>query len=207
MVNIKSWFAELMMLSSIKIPRCLQSNREVTSITLRTCICGCISISLWDIVYLRSECENGDIVVRFVASKMKVAPLQSISVPHLELMGAVLGKRLALSVAKTLMINKPSITFWTDSISVLWWVKGYSRQFKPFVANRIGEIQSEISSDRWRYIPTSENPADYLTCGTTLVELSQLRVWWEGRAFLSKGEIDWPQLKITATLDNNVDLC
>ena len=195
------------MLSRIKIPRCLQSNREVTSITLHTCICGCISISLWDIVYLRSECENGDIVVRFVASKMKVAPLQSISVPRLELMRALLRKRLALSVAKTLTINKPSITFWTDSISVLWWVKGYSRQFKPFVANRIGEIQSEISSDRWRYIPTSENPADYLTCGTTLVELSQLRVWWEGPAFLSKGEIDWPQLKITATLDNNVDLC
>ena len=43
-----------------------------------------------------------------------------------------------------------------------------------------------------------------MTRGTTLVELSQLRVWWEGPAFLSKSEMDWPQLKITATPDNNV---
>ena len=185
-----------MMLSSIKIPRCLQSNSEVTSITLHAFVDASQS-AYGTVVYLRSECESGDVVVRFVASKTKVAPLQSISVPCLELMGAILGKRLALSVAETLMINKSSITFWTDSTSVLWWVKGHSRQFKPFVANRIGEIQSEISPDRWRYIPTNENPADYLTCGTMLVELSQLRVWWEGPTFISKGEMDWPQPKMT----------
>ena len=109
-VKIMSWFAELPMLPKIRVPRCLQLREEVTSATLHA----------------------------FVdASKTKVA---SLSIPCLELMAAVLGKRLALSIAEILNIDKEFITFWTDSTSVLWWVKGYSRQFKPFIANRIGEI-------------------------------------------------------------------
>ena len=114
-----------------------------------------------------------------------------------------MGKRLALSIASTLVINKSSLTFWTDSTSVLWWVKGHTRHFKPFVANRIGEIQADISPDRWRYVSTDENPADYLTRGTTSVDLSQLRVWWRGPAFLSRGEIDWPQLEAIDIPENN----
>jgi len=141
--------------------------------------------------------------VEFVASKTKVAPLQSMSIPCLELMGAILGKRLALSIASTLVINKSSLTFWTDSTSVLRWIKGHGRHFKPFVANRVGEIQVEICPDRWRYVPTAENPADYLTHGTTLVELSQLAVWWKDPAFLSRSETDWPQLEGIDIPENN----
>ena len=76
-----------------------------------------------------------------MASKTKVAPLHSISIPRLELMGAILGNRLANSVVNALSTEIKSITFWTDSANVLWWIPGYSRAFKPFVANRVGEIQ------------------------------------------------------------------
>jgi len=87
-------------------------------------------------------------------------------------------------IGETLNIDKQNIIFWTDSTSVLWWIRGHSIQFKPFVANRIGEIQASVSPDRWRYVPIRENPADYLTRGPTLVEILQLRAWWEGPAFL-----------------------
>lgn len=51
----------------------------------------------------------------------------------------------------------------SDSVSVLWWIWGRSHEFKPFVANRVGEIQPSTSPDQWQYIPTAQNPADILT--------------------------------------------
>ena len=51
---------------------------------------------------------------------------------------------------------------------------GYSQQFKPFIANRIGEIQTSTNPDKWRYVPTKENSADYLTRGAMLAELAEL---------------------------------
>ena len=38
-------------------------------------------------------------------------------------------------------VMKKSV-LWCDSINVLYWVKNPSRKFKPFVANRIGEIRT-----------------------------------------------------------------
>ena len=50
-----------------------------------------------------------------MAAKTKVAPLQSISIPHLELIDAVLGIRLARSIINALSLQAELVTFWTDS--------------------------------------------------------------------------------------------
>jgi len=101
--------------------------------------------------------------VQLVASKTQVAPLQSMSIPRLELMGAVLGNKLTQSVTGVLTVSKEFINFWTDSVNVLWWIRGHSRVFKPFVTNRVGEIQASSNPDQWGYVPTNLNPADHLT--------------------------------------------
>ena len=201
--KVTSWFSELTMLTKIKVPRSLQLSRNVVSVSLHVFV-DASQDAYGAVVYMKSEYSDGKVSVSFVTSKTKVAPLQSTSIPRLELMGAVTGKRLALSVAEALNIDKPFITFWTDSTSVLWWIKGHSRQFKPFVANRIGEIQASVSPDKWRYVPTKENPADYLTRGTTLEEISELRAWWEGPAFLSDSQNNWPQLNMVFNSDNDM---
>ena len=121
-----------------------------------------------------------------VVSKTKVASLQSISISHLELIGAVLGNRLAKSVVNALSMETKSITFWTDSANVLWWIRGCSCTFKPFVANRVREIQMSSSPEQQRHIPTTMNPADYLTRGVKLVEILNLKSWWKGPEYLRK---------------------
>ena len=73
---------------------------------------------------------------RLIASKNRVSPVKAVTVPCLELMGAVLSARLATSLRKVITVN--ATTFWTHSTNVLFWVHNRSRTFKPFVANRVG---------------------------------------------------------------------
>ena len=94
-----------------------------------------------------------------------MAPLQTVSIPRLELMGTSLGKKLAQSVSNVFDIQKEQMNFWTDSMNVLWWIRGRSRDFKPFVSNRIGEIQMSTCPAQWKHVSTKLNPADYLTRG------------------------------------------
>lgn len=155
------------------------------------------------VVYSRCEYESGEVAVRVVASKSRVAPLKATSIPHLELMGAVLGLRLSLSVSKVYKIDAHDTKFWTDSMNVLWWIQRPSRTFKPFMANRIGEIHSHSDPVQWRHVPTKENPADFLTRGLTLEELSNKELWWEGPAFLPLKASEWPKSQVSP--DDAVD--
>ena len=190
--RVTTWFRELSSSLSVRIPRCLQLRKEVSSIAVHVFVDASLE-AYGAVVYVRVKYQDGSLSVRLVSSKTKVAPLQSVSVPRLELMGAVLGSRLATSISDALDMEKQSYTFWTDSANVLWWIRGYSRTFKSFVANRVGEIHSSSSPDQWRYVPTKLNPADYLTRGVKLMELVELRMWWEGPEYLKEDESQWPR--------------
>ena len=63
------------------------------------------------VVYVRSEYDNQTVSITLAAAKTKVAPLQSISIPQLELMGAHLGSKLAHSMASVLCIPKQHMVF------------------------------------------------------------------------------------------------
>ena len=110
-------------------------------------------------------------------------------------MGVVLGLRFSLSIARLLKSGRRLLTFWSDSINVLWWIRGRSWSFKPFVTNRIGEIHDSSSPSQWRYMRTRENPADLPTKGTGVAELKQSEMWWRGPSFLSKEQGTWPKTK------------
>ena len=73
-----------------------------------------------------------------------------------------------------------------------YWVRNQSREFKPFVANRIGEIQRTTSPEQWRHVPGTINPADLPTRGLSAMALAESDVWMEGPAFLKDDESTWP---------------
>ena len=77
--------------------------------------------------------------------------------------------KLAQSVSNVFTVQKDQMT---DSMNVLWWIRGCSKDFKPFVANRVGEIQLSTCPAQWRHVPTKLNPADYLTRGVKLLQLA-----------------------------------
>ena len=69
-----------------------------------------------------------------------------------------------------------SVTGWTDSTVVLYWLNEKGN-YKQFVRNRVNKIR-EKKFINWYYAPTKENPADVGSRGSLIVNI--LRVWWEG---------------------------
>ena len=190
----KSWFAELGELENVRVSRCVQNktSAQVESKTLHTFVDASME-AYGAVVYARYTYEDGSVSTRLVAGKSKVAPLQSTSIPRLELLGAVLGLQLTLAVCKTLEMDMSDVTFWCDSMNVLWWIRGRSRAFKTFVANRIGKIHEHSTPKQWRYVPTRENPADLVSRGVSVELLTNSDIWWYAPKFLEQSESDWPE--------------
>ena len=94
---------------NIKVPRCLQEDNQPKDISLHF-----FSDALVDayaaMVYQRTQHSNGNISVRLVAAKTKVAPLQATSIPHLVLMGALSSTNLSESIMNSLQIPKENIS-------------------------------------------------------------------------------------------------
>ena len=138
------------------------------------------------VAYVRYSYQDGTISTNIVAAKTRVAPTTATSILRLELKGAVIGVRLSTRKARVLELQMSQAVFWSDSQNILWWIHGHSRDFKPFVANRVGEIQTNTNPEQWRYIPTSLNQADILSRRMMAADLKHCDRWWKGL------EDDWP---------------
>ncbi|CAG2184572.1 unnamed protein product [Mytilus edulis] len=121
-------------------------------------------------------------------AKNRVVPVKPISLPRLELMGALIGARLARHLLK--VITTEHVYMWSDSQIVLSWIKS-SKILKPFVENRLKEIRKLTENAEWNYCPTDDNPADYLTRGIYAKHLYNNSLWMNGPQWILNRE-NWP---------------
>ncbi|GFW41652.1 integrase catalytic domain-containing protein [Trichonephila clavipes] len=178
------WWLELPFLPELKIPRkILDSSGDSSEVQIHT-FSDASQKAYGAAAFLRVK-HKDRVSVDLVTSKSRVAPLKRLSLPRLELMGALLAARLAKEVKK-ILDQKCSTRafFWTDSQVTLHWIKGPSHRWKPFVANRVREIQSLTDPNSWFHCSGKDNPADLLTRGISVDALTTNSKWWNGSSFL-----------------------
>ena len=193
--KIRNWLEQLKSLKEVKISRCLRSPEPVKSKRIVTFV-DASQQAYGAAVYIRCKYHNDAVTSRLIAAKNKVAPLTPMTVPRLELMGAILGLRLTQSLLTVLEVPMQSVTFYSDSTDVLWWIRGRGKDFRPFVANRIGEIQMFTEPSQWQHVSTEENPADLCTRGATPSVLAGCPLWWNGPDWLKKDRSEWSKMLV-----------
>lgn len=135
-------------------------------------------------VYLRVTDENGEHRANLLCSKGRVCPLKTLSIPRLELCGAVLLAKLVKSVMSSLDLKIDKCFYWTDSSIVLSWLQKDSSHWKTFVANRVSVVHQLSSCESWNHVATKDNPADLVSRGCSAENLIQSDLWWNGPEWL-----------------------
>ncbi|XP_046801107.1 uncharacterized protein LOC124418530 [Lucilia cuprina] len=81
-------------------------------------------------VYIRCQTKSNVSYSNLLVAKSKVAPLQTVCLPRLELNGALLLAKLVNHVLKFLNLNESELILWTDSTIVLSWLSKPQRHGK-----------------------------------------------------------------------------
>ena len=92
---------------------------------------------------------------------------------------------------------------WTDSQCVLHWMKSH-KPLPVFVQNRLKEITSH-KDIKFRYVTTTQNPADLATRGVSTEELVNNQLWWHGPSWLGDQETKWPSWDFQQVDENTLE--
>lgn len=163
----KAWHqirTQLKVLNTLEIPRLIMLESSNLQVQVHG-FCHASEKAYGACIYLRGKDHQGNTIVALIYSKSRVAPLKTLSLPRLELCGAILLINLMNRVLTSLNVTVHQKYYWTDSKIVLAWIDAPARKWHVFVANRVNEIHSSSSPSEWQHVASKENPADLISRG------------------------------------------
>ncbi|XP_065092441.1 uncharacterized protein LOC135713285 [Ochlerotatus camptorhynchus] len=202
----RCWCEYMQRLEEVAVPRCFF--KGVNSSALENVeahlFVDASEVACAAVLYLRFV-DNGSPRCALVAAKTKVAPLKPLSVPRLELQAAI-GTRLLDSVLTSLDIQVNKRFLWSDSSTVLCWLRSDSRRYHQFVAFRVGEILTSTSADEWHHVPSKLNIADAATKWKDGPSFDPKNPWYSAPEFLYKPKEQWPKEPSQKEKETDIEL-
>ncbi|CAL8068579.1 unnamed protein product [Orchesella dallaii] len=185
--TFKLWLEDMHIINEVKLPRHFQlENAEAREVHVFS---DASKYAYAAAVFIRTE-VNGAVNVQLLMAKSRLAPLKTATINRLELMSCVIAVRLAKVVKSSLNLEKVPFQFWTDSSTVLAWIRK-NNDLGVFVHNRVKEILNFTQASQWSHVPGVANPADFPSRGCSPRQLLE-STWWEGPPWLKGNRSSWP---------------
>ena len=183
------WLTDLSKLEELSIDRCMKPEGfgEIKTCQLHM-FADASSYGYGVAAYIRLD-DGNMIKTTLLMGKARLAPLKCTTIPKLELTAATVAVTVAQHILKELDMKVDSVTYYTDSTTVLHYINNEKKRFPIFVANRVRMIRDYSLPSQWKYVHTSENPADIPSRGADAQQLLNSHLWFNGPKFLSSSEI------------------
>lgn len=191
----KKFVADVTHVEKLRIPRWICPISDPSGKELHA-FCDASQLAYGVVIYVVYEDSMGNRSSGLLTAKSRVTPIKAkddgtrlLTIPKAELVGAELASQLMSIVGDSLGIKNQY--FWTDAMVILHQI--HAKEIKEaFVRNKISNIKKTSNAEQWRHIPTSQNPADVLSRGTSMQLLISNRLWWQGPSWLVKNKEHWP---------------
>ena len=157
------------------------------------------------VVYLRLVYQ-GAVHVCFLASKTKVAPLKTLTIPQLELLGCLLLSKLIREVLVGVKkrIDLHDIFCWTDSEVALCWVNGKEKSWEPWIENRVVAIRKVVDREKWHFVKGEVNPADVPSRLSSSLKEGFSGCWFRGPLMLWSQELAFERVNAGRVDENSL---
>ncbi|XP_065213370.1 uncharacterized protein LOC135840671 [Planococcus citri] len=194
----KVFSSQLNLLSQIRIPRYLFTPEDQFFCELHG-FADASEQAYGAVVYIKSVDIKGNVNIKLISSKSRVASLKKISIPRLELCAALLLSELINKVIEAFYnLQFTNIRLWSDSTVALYWIHTPSYKLETYEANRVQKIQNSTKNFQWDYVKSEHNPADIISHGLLPQQLLQSHLWWNGPDWLKTSIKPWPrEMKFT----------
>ena len=129
---------------------------------------------------------NSDVKVSFVLGKSRLAPIKekSLTIPKLELQAALIAVRIKEKLVKEANVQVSKLYFWSDSKTVLKFIRNENTRFPTYVMHRINEIRSSSDISYCHFVPGKLNISDNCTRPTTFENIAKDNRYLNGPPFL-----------------------
>ena len=191
------YFAELFELEDLSFSRSLWPHDEVVGKPDLICFSDGSLLAFGTVLYIRWKLKAGGWWTSLIMSKSKIAPKNRITIPRLELNGAVLAKRLREFVTNQLDLTFENVFHLVDSSTVLGYLHKADAKLKPFEGIRVAEVQAagkfvDGRLENWSWVDGESNPADWATKPRIVSDLAKGGFWQQGPSFLRQDYSSWP---------------
>ena len=188
----QAWLREIPCLENYVVQRCLKRDLNDTLFVDLHVFCDGSFTAYGAVAYARYVNIDGDVVCSLIMSKTRQTPVGKSAlktVPRIELNAAKLAVIVAQTVKRESCLKFREEHYWSDSKTVLSYIRSDKARFHLFVENRVNFIRMHSSRDSWHFVPGSVNIADVCSRGSAVPKFLLNKQWPNGPDFLYDVEL------------------